>query len=43
MAEDTAQTKQKATEIDKGSTMTSDNSKIDDNLRRYFFRGLFYN
>jgi len=33
MAEDTAQTKQKATEIDKGSTMTSDNSKIDDNLR----------
>ena len=43
MAEDTAQTKQKATEIDKGSTMTSDNSKIDDNLRRYVFRGLFYN
>jgi len=31
MAEDTAQTKQKATEIDKGSTMTSENSKIDDN------------
>ena len=36
MAEDTAQTKQKATEIDQGSTMTSETSKIDDNQRYYF-------
>ena len=42
MAEDTAQTKQKATETDKGSTMTSENSKIDDSQRKYVFRGLFY-
>ena len=33
MEEDTAQTKQKVTEIDKGSTVPSDNSKIDDNQR----------
>ena len=33
MAEDTAQTKQKATEIDQGSTMTSETSKIDNNQR----------
>ena len=33
MAEDTAQTKQKASEIEKGSTMASENSKIDDNQR----------
>ena len=42
MAEDTAQTKQKATETDKGSTMTSENSKIDESQRKYVFRGLFY-
>ena len=42
MAEDTAQTNQKATETDKGSTMTSENSKIDDNQRKYVFRGLIY-
>lgn len=34
MAEDTARTKQKATEIDKGSMMTSENSKIDDNQKK---------
>lgn len=45
MAEDTAQTKQKATEIDQGSTMTSETSKIDDNQRyivhKFNFEGYF--
>ena len=41
MAEDTAQTKQKVTEIDKGSTVPSGNSKIDDTNQRYIVHMYF--